>query len=104
MVTITFVQPDGTSQTIKARPGDSVMQAAVSNNIDGIIAECGGSLSCSTCHCYIDAGWHEQTGAASETERDMLDFTEVEATNLSRLACQIELSAMLDGLVVYIPG
>src|ERR1700722_12372988 len=42
MALVTYVAHDGTRQKAEVRSGDSVMQGAVSNLIDGIVAECGG--------------------------------------------------------------
>lgn len=100
MTKITFVQPDGASQTVEAREGDSIMQTALAYSIDGIFAECGGAMMCATCHCYID---DDRTGEASETELDMLDCAEDEVRPSSRLSCQIKVTDALDGLVVHLP-
>ncbi|MFP3336169.1 2Fe-2S iron-sulfur cluster-binding protein, partial [Pseudomonas sp. SIMBA_064] len=57
MPTITFIQPDGSEQRIDAPVGLSVMQAAVNNQVPGILGDCGGSCSCATCHGYVDREW-----------------------------------------------
>lgn len=100
MAKITFVQPDGASQTVEAREGDSIMQTALAHSIDGIFAECGGAMMCATCHCYID---DDRTGSASEGEQDMLECAEDEVRDTSRLSCQITVTEGLDGLVVHLP-
>ena len=74
MAKITFIQPDGTEQTVEAQSGMTVMEAAKKNLIDGIEAECGGACACATCHVYVDEAWREKTGGPSEMEEDMLDF------------------------------
>ncbi|MFZ1101378.1 MAG: 2Fe-2S iron-sulfur cluster-binding protein [Hyphomicrobiaceae bacterium] len=102
MARITFVQPDGTEQTVEAQPGMTVMETAKINLIEGIEAECGGACACATCHVYVDAAWRERTGAPSEMEEDMLDFA-FEVRPESRLSCQIKVAEALDGLVVRIP-
>lgn len=62
-----------------------------------IKAECGGALSCATCHVYVDSDWMEAVGAPSDEEEDMLDSVgDVRPT--SRLSCQILMSDALDGL------
>ena len=103
MVEITFVQPNGDRQTVNANIGDSVMQAAVANNVDGIFAECGGAMMCATCHCYVDDGWADQALDRKDGEEDMLDCAANEVTDASRLSCQIRISAELDGLVIHLP-
>jgi 2Fe-2S ferredoxin len=103
MVKITFIQPDGTSQSVVAEPGTTVMEAAKLNNVPGIEAECGGACACATCHVYVEDAWRDKTGKPSEMEEDMLDFAfDVRAE--SRLSCQIKVTPELDGLVVRVPG
>ena len=60
MITIRFIQPDGAVQTLEAEPGQSLMKAAVDANLPGIEADCGGSLTCATCHVMIGAPWSAQ--------------------------------------------
>ena len=71
--------------------------------VDGIIGECGGSMSCATCHVVVDPGWSDRAGGASPFEEDMLDITEAGRQPTSRLSCQIRMSAALDGIVVSVP-
>jgi 2Fe-2S ferredoxin len=100
MAKITFIQPDGTEQTVEAEPGMTVMEVAKLNLIEGIEAECGGA--CATCHVYVDEAWREKTGAPEQMEEDMLDFA-FEVRPESRLSCQIKVVPELDGLIVRIP-
>jgi ferredoxin, 2Fe-2S len=62
-----------------------------------IKAECGGALSCATCHVYVDPDWLAAVGAPSDEEEDMLDSVGDVKSN-SRLSCQILMSDALDGL------
>ena len=103
MIKVTYVQPDGSEQVVETRAGDSVMQAAVNAGVPGIIAECGGSMACATCHVYVDDAWADKTGERSESEEDMLDCAMSEMKPTSRLSCQVKLTQDLDGLVVHIP-
>jgi 2Fe-2S ferredoxin len=102
MAKITFIQPDGTAQTVEGEPGMTVMETARKHLIEGIEAECGGACACATCHVYVDEAWREKTGIAGEMEEDMLDFA-FDVRPGSRLSCQIRVSEDLDGLVVRIP-
>jgi 2Fe-2S ferredoxin len=99
---ITIIQPDGSSQTVEAETGMTVMETARKNDIEGIEAECGGACACATCHVYVEEAWREKTGSPSEMEEDMLDFA-FEVRETSRLSCQIKVTDDLDGLVVRIP-
>jgi len=99
---ITFIEFDGTAHEIDVPAGGSVMEAAVSNNVPGIDADCGGACACATCHVFVNEEWMGQVGERGDMEQSMLDFAEnVRAT--SRLSCQIVLTDELDGLVVDMP-
>jgi len=103
MVKLTFVQPDGTSQTVEAEPGVTVMEAAKLNDVPGIEAECGGACACATCHVYVNPEWVEKTGKPASIEEDMLDFA-FDVRKESRLSCQIKVTPELDGLTVRVPA
>ncbi len=103
MVNVTFVQLDGSRITLDEAPGKTVMQAATSNGVQGIIGECGGSLMCATCHVYVAESWLGQLAPVTPVEDEMLKCTDSERRPNSRLGCQITLSAAIDGLVVHVP-
>ena len=102
MTKIHFISANGEEHRVDVAPGLSVMQAATSQGIPGIDAECGGSLSCATCHVYVEPGWLEHLPAPSEQELMMLEFAEAPNAT-SRLSCQLKIRQDLDGLVVHIP-
>jgi ferredoxin, 2Fe-2S len=102
MPRITFIQHDGTEQTLDVASGQSVMQAAMSNGVGGIIADCGGSCSCATCHVYVDPAWIERVPPALSAEKDMVECA-LHVQENSRLSCQIQMVDSLDGLVVRLP-
>ncbi len=103
MPKITFIQPDGESQTVTADVGLTVMEAAKLNDIAGIEAECGGACACATCHVYVDEAWRAATGKPAEMEEDMLDFA-FDVREGSRLCCQIKVTDAIDGLFVRVPA
>jgi 2Fe-2S ferredoxin len=102
VVKITYIQHNGTSQTVEAQPGMSVMEAAVKNMVPGIDADCGGACACATCHVFVEQEWLERAGKRSDMEEDMLDFA-FDVRDNSRLSCQIKVTDVLDGLVVRVP-
>ena len=102
MATLTFIEHDGTTHRVEARPGRSVMQIAVEHAVPGILAECGGSCSCGTCHGYVDPAWVGRLPAVSETEAFMLEAVPEPGPG-SRLCCQIAMHGGLDGMVVRLP-
>ena len=102
MAKVTYIQFDGTETTVEVKPGLSVMEGAIKNNIPGIDADCGGACACATCHVYVDEAWRDKTGEPSAMEESMLDFAD-EVQPTSRLSCQIRVTDALDGLVVRLP-
>jgi 2Fe-2S ferredoxin len=103
MTTITFIRPDGRSERIEARIGDSVMQLAVAHGLDEIVAECGGNAMCATCHVYVDDRWTDRLPAMTEEQDALLDGTASDRLPTSRLSCQIKVEPELDGLVLRLP-
>ena len=91
MPKIHYIDSSGTTRTVEAEVGSTVMEAAIRNNIPGIEAECGGACACATCHVYVDEAWRAKTGEPSPMEEDMLDFGYDVRPN-SRLSCQIKVS------------
>lgn len=91
------------THTVRGRHGQSLMRAAVDANIDGIAADCGGSLSCATCHVVVAPEWIERLPAASAQELSMLEMTASPREAGSRLSCQLLLTPTLDGLTVRLP-
>ena len=89
---------------ISAKPGQSLMQAAVNAKVDGIAADCGGSLTCATCHVMVAPEWLNRLPAPSADELAMLDMTAAPRVSGSRLSCQIVLATELDGLTVVLPS
>lgn len=101
MPTITYLLPDGTEQSMDVPCGQSVMDGSVRNNLPGIVAECGGSCSCATCHVFLE---HAPDGAFEEPmteETDLVEFLEDAAPN-SRLSCQLIVSEDSDGARVRV--
>ena len=103
MATITFIQPDGSAATVEVPSGLTVMEGAIENDITGVIAQCGGSCSCSTCHCYVSDEWMSALPPAEEEETGLIEFA-WEPRESSRLTCQIRVTDELDGLVLHVPA
>ncbi len=103
MPTINFILKDGSTKSIEAKAGSSVMENAVRGNIRGIDAECGGSCACATCHVYVADAYIDLLTQPDDLESDMLECVAAERRPGSRLSCQIQVSAELDGLTVQVP-
>ena len=102
MPTITLIESNGQSHTIDAEIGKSLMENAIDHEVPGIDADCGGAGACGTCHCFVDADWQDTTGEVNVLEDSMLGMRPDRAAN-SRLSCQIDVSAAMEGLVVRLP-
>ncbi|MEM9762534.1 MAG: 2Fe-2S iron-sulfur cluster-binding protein [Pseudomonadota bacterium] len=102
MPKITYIEHNGTEHVVDVAEGLTVMEGAVTNNIPGIDADCGGACACSTCHVYVDTAWTDKLPAKEDMEVDMLDFA-YEPKDNSRLTCQLKVTRALDGLVVRMP-
>lgn len=102
MPKITFVTDGGERLTFDAASGTSVMQVAVSNGVEGIVAECGGSAMCATCHVYVEPEYLGDLPAPDAVEDEMLNATAAERRPNSRLSCQLTVGD--SDLVVRLPS
>ncbi|WP_433547506.1 2Fe-2S iron-sulfur cluster-binding protein [Streptomyces sp. CA-294286] len=103
MARITYRSQDGTETVVDVRPPDSVMRGAKLNNIAGIVAQCGGSAQCGTCHVFVDEANTLPLPPMHEVEDDVLYGTADPRRGTSRLSCQLTVSEDMDGLVVHLP-
>ncbi len=103
MTTITYIEPSGQARSVDVTDGWSLMQAAISHGVDGIVGECGGSCACATCHCYVDEARLGDLPPPEAGELEMLENAAAERRPNSRLACQIKAAPALDGLVLTLP-
>ncbi len=103
MPKLTFIQKDGSQQTIDVASGQSIMEAATAQLVPGIIGDCGGSCSCATCHVYVDPAWTDKLPPADELEVGMLDGV-LDPEPTSRLACQLKVADEIDGIVLRVPA
>ena len=102
MLSVTFVRPNGEQVVAKAEDGANLMQLAIENDIEEVIADCGGSMSCATCHVYLAPEWRAKTQPQTSMEAQMLTCA-IDPNEDSRLSCQIHITESLDGLVVRLP-
>ena len=101
MPKVTYIQPGGVSKVVDVRAGTTAMEAAVDNDVAGIVAECGGACSCATCHVYVDPAWAAKLPPPDAQESGMLECV-LDRQGTSRLSCQIVLTPALDGLVLRV--
>ena len=103
MPTVIYIQPDGVERRVDLAEGLSVMLGAIQNNVRGIDAECGGCLSCATCHVYVDPSDMDRLPPMAADEDELLSGVAAERRPTSRLSCQLPMTVALDGLVVQVP-
>ena len=102
MPNIDFIEPGGTRRRVQAAAGLTLMEVAVQNGIAGIVALCGGACACATCHVYIAPPWSSKLPAIEDMEEGMLENA-WERRESSRLSCQVQITAALDGLEATVP-
>lgn len=103
MPKIVFIEASGTEHVVDAPVGESVMLAATANLVPGILADCGGSCTCATCHAYIDERWANKVPPPSEDELAMLEGA-LDTQPNSRLTCQVQVTEALEGVVFRLPA
>jgi 2Fe-2S ferredoxin len=103
MPTIVFLEPGGKRIPVDVAIGANVMRTAIANDVPGIVAECGGSAMCATCHVYVDDDSAAHLPPPGEVEEEMLESAAAERTARSRLSCQLLVPEGLDTLVVSVP-
>lgn len=102
MIRVTFTDPRGERVEAEAEAGDNLLRLGQAEGLP-LEGTCEGQMACSTCHVIVAPEWFDRLPRASEDEEDMLDLA-AGACRTSRLSCQIELTAALDGLAVRLPG
>ncbi|HEX2545124.1 MAG TPA: 2Fe-2S iron-sulfur cluster-binding protein [Ramlibacter sp.] len=105
MIKVHLVGPAGApaETTLEVKEGQSLMQAAVAANVRGIEADCGGLLTCATCHVYVREPFAGRLPPPQDDELAMLEFTAAQRRPNSRLSCQVVLGPELEGLTVDLP-
>lgn len=103
MVKITFVSSNGNSVEVEGEVGRTLMECAVEHMIPEIEGQCGGGCACGTCHCYPREEWVGKLKPMDPIEEVTLQAGMAEIKETSRLACQIDLTEEMSGIVVDLP-
>jgi 2Fe-2S ferredoxin len=101
MPKVNFVDLAGVRREVDVEVGNTLMEAAIDNDIAGIEAECGGACACATCHAYVDENWIARLPEMDDMEDAMLDSALDRKSN-SRLTCQITMTDEYDGIEVVV--
>ncbi len=102
-IVLHFKTADGTEHSVDARVGDSIMDTAIKNDIDDVVAECGGSLICATCHVYLEDKTAALFDEPDEFELEMLEGVASERRENSRLSCQLIIKPEMEGHTIETP-
>ena len=101
MAKLIVVTRAGEEREVEGEVGLSVMEVIRDNGFDELLALCGGCCSCATCHVHVDPEFAAKLPPMSEDENDLLDSSS-DRDDRSRLSCQLQFTAALDGLKVTI--
>ncbi|KAF1061467.1 2Fe-2S iron-sulfur cluster-binding protein [Variovorax sp.] len=81
-----YIHSNGERTELEVAEGQSLMLAATSHDLQGIVGDCGGVMSCATCHVIVDAAFIDRLPPAVDTENQMLDYTAAPREAGSRLS------------------
>jgi ferredoxin, 2Fe-2S len=101
MISVDIIDAQGKLRQLVGEAGATIRDLAVAADVTGLMGECGGAMACGTCHIILTDDWAQQVGAAQGDEAVILDGTLSRHPN-SRLACQMQLSASLNGLQAHV--
>ncbi|MDP6377743.1 MAG: 2Fe-2S iron-sulfur cluster-binding protein [Pseudomonadales bacterium] len=101
MPRITFQLASGGEVTHDLKCGDSIMEQALARGVPGILGQCGGGITCSTCLCHVPPAWLPRLPPPDPDETELLTLVP-EARANSRLSCQIPVTDSLDGLTLRV--
>jgi ferredoxin, 2Fe-2S len=103
MVSITFRTEEDGDHVVQVAPGGSLMEAARSHGVPGILADCGGNCACGTCRVLVAEEWLARLIPPSDLELDTLNVDEgTPLAERHRLSCQIPVTSELNGLDVKV--
>jgi 2Fe-2S ferredoxin len=97
-----YIEHNGRRTEAEVATGTSLMRAACDSGVGGIVGDCGGVMSCATCHVFVGPQFLPLLTPISDQEGQMLDFTAVAKAENSRLSCQILMDDRLDGITVHV--
>ncbi|WP_137890434.1 2Fe-2S iron-sulfur cluster-binding protein [Ramlibacter sp. 2FC] len=102
MPRVIYIHSSGERNEVEVPIGQNLMMAATGHGIEGIAGDCGGAMSCATCHVVVEESFAALLPAPDDSENQMLDYTAAPRQANSRLCCQIVMSDAIDGIAVRI--
>jgi len=104
MLEVTFtVEETGAEFVLDATGHATLMHVAVENDVPNIEGECGGEMTCGTCHVHVASLPAGYDAPQSADEADMLEVVN-DPTPASRLSCQLPVGALVHGLRLRVPA
>ncbi len=98
---IRVIDRDGVEHAVQGAYGQKIME--ILRELDyGVTAICGGLCACATCHVHVDPEWRDMLPPRQSDETDLVSGTEEYVAEASRLSCQLDFTAALDGIRVRI--
>lgn len=97
MAMIRVVDRDGVEHEVEGRTGVKLMETLREFDY-GVTAICGGLCSCATCHIFIDPDWITRLPDPQGDEKELLVELQYYEAGRSRLSCQVDFTASLDGI------
>lgn len=102
MPRVIYIHSNGERSEVEIANGQNLMLGATAHDVEGIVGDCGGVMSCATCHVIVDPTFAALLPPVSDTESQMLDYTAAPREATSRLSCQIVMNDALDGIAVRV--
>ncbi|ALZ98806.1 2Fe-2S iron-sulfur cluster-binding protein [Corynebacterium glutamicum] len=85
---INVIDREGDTHTIAWEDDQSLMEAIRDNDLP-VLASCGGTVSCATCHVYVEKEVFDSLEERCEDEIELLEEAEGFLQDCSRLSCQV---------------
>ena len=96
---LTVIDREGSTHNLEWEPDQTLMEALRDNDLP-VLASCGGTASCATCHVFLDKEVFDTLAARSDDELEVLVEAEGYQECGSRLSCQLDFSQELNNVTV----
>ena len=102
LISVQVTTREGEQRTVSQGPGHQTLMQVLYEEDIGVEAICGGCTSCATCHVLIEPEWMSKLPERDQAELMLLQYAEHYDPDRSRLSCQLDLNAELDGMLLTI--
>jgi ferredoxin, 2Fe-2S len=101
MASIRVKDRDGVEHVVEGQVGLKLMETLREYDY-GVTAICGGLCSCATCHVFVAPEWMPRLPAPQGDEKELLVELQNYDPARSRLSCQVDFTADLDGVELQV--